>query len=120
MKVLLDHNLPHKLRNELAASCPNEFVTASFLGWGHLKNGELLRAAEAEGFDVLLTGDRTLVYEQNLGVRQLAVLALSANNWPIVRECISKICDALSRLEAGQFETVDCGTFSRQQDLPLS
>ena len=50
-----------------------------------LKNGELLRAAEENGFDVFVTGDQTLAYEQNLAERRLAILALFANNWPIVK-----------------------------------
>ena len=55
MKVLLDHNLPHKLRAGLSKSSTNEFVTTSFLGWGHLKNGELLGASEGAGFEVFVT-----------------------------------------------------------------
>jgi len=51
-----------------------------------LKNGELLQAAEAQGFDVFLTGDQTLAHEQNLSGRRLAVVALSAIQLPIIRE----------------------------------
>lgn len=85
MKVLLDHNLPHMLRVSLSRVSGHEFVTASFLGWGHLKNGELLGAAEEAAFDVFVTGDRTLIYEQNLTGRRISILALSTNNWPIIR-----------------------------------
>ena len=56
MRALLDHNLPHKLRTALAAISAHELVTASFLGWGDLKNGELLRAAEQAMFDTFVTG----------------------------------------------------------------
>ncbi len=113
MKVLFDHNIPHKLRTNLGARSRHEFVTTSFLGWGHLKNGELLRAAEQIGIEVFVTGDRTLVHEQNLTGRQLAVIALSSNNWPIIRDYMSEILAAIDRAKAGSFQTVDCGMFRR-------
>jgi predicted nuclease of predicted toxin-antitoxin system len=95
VKVLLDHNLPHKLRTELSAVTEHEIVTASYLGWGELKNGELLAAAQANGFEVLVTGDRNLVYQQNLIGRRLAVIALSVNNWPIIKHRIAEIHAAI-------------------------
>ena len=60
MKVLLDENLPHRLRNHLGS---HDVFTVRYQGWSGLKNGELLRAAENDGFDVFLTGDQTLSYE---------------------------------------------------------
>jgi predicted nuclease of predicted toxin-antitoxin system len=66
VRVLFDHNLPHKLRISLGALGKHEMVTASYMGWGDLKNGELLRTAEESGIEVLVTGDQSLLYEQNL------------------------------------------------------
>ena len=57
MKVLLDENLDHALRTLLER---HEVVTAAYMGWARLKNGALLRVAEDNGIDVLLTGDQTL------------------------------------------------------------
>lgn len=114
MKVLLDHNLPHKLRRELAAASDHEFVTTSFLGWGGLRNGELLRAAEEATFDVFVTGDRTMVYEQNLTARRVAMVALSTNNWPIIKNFVPQILTAIHDATPGEFAAVDCGTFSRK------
>ncbi|MFP5234528.1 MAG: DUF5615 family PIN-like protein [Acidobacteriota bacterium] len=71
MKVLLDENLDHNLRNLLA---PHEIATVAFMGWTGLKNGELLERAEAHDIDVLLTGDTTLHLEQNLRGRRIAVV----------------------------------------------
>ena len=82
MKVLLDENLPHKLRAHLVQ---HETVTVAYLGWGGLKNGELLTAAEDAGFEVFVTGDRALGHKQNLGARRIAMVSLSANNWPIIK-----------------------------------
>ena len=63
MKVLLDENMPHKLRRSFAH---HEAVTVGFKGWNGLKNGELIKAEEDAGFEVLVTGDKSLTYQQNL------------------------------------------------------
>ena len=115
MRVLLDHNLPHKLRTSLGKLCEHEIVTASFMRWGHLKNGELLRAAEEAGVAVFVSGDRTLVHEQNLSGRRLALIALSANNWPIIRDYLPAILVAIESAQPSSFHEVDCGTFSRKK-----
>ena len=63
MKVLLDENLPHLLRNNLR---DHDAFTVRYMGWAGLQNGELLRAAEDDGFEVFITGDQTLSYERTL------------------------------------------------------
>ena len=90
MRVLLDENLDHSLRKHLSG---HDIVTVSFMGWAGLKNGELLRTAEDHGIEVLVTGDRTLSYEQNLAGRRLAIVALSAIQLPIIiKRFVRKIC----------------------------
>ena len=74
-----------------------------------------LQAAEANGFDVFLTGDQTLAHEQNLSGRRLAVVALSAIQLPIIRENLRKIIAAIDNAAPGSFQTVECGTFSRKK-----
>ncbi len=115
MRVLLDHNLPHKLRTQLRALCEHELLTTSFMQWGHLRNGELLRAAEQTGFDVFLTGDRSMVHEQNLSAFQLAVIALSTNNWPILKNHVPRIMAAINAAQSSTFVALDCGEFSRKK-----
>jgi hypothetical protein len=87
------------------------------MGWRMLKNGELLRAAEENGFDVFVTGDQTLAYEQNLAGRRLAILALSANNWPIIKDYVVEILAAINSVAPGSIQTVDCGTFTRKRAI---
>jgi hypothetical protein len=111
VRVLFDHNLPHKLRASLGE---HQILTAAYMGWSELKNGELLRAAEDAGIDVFVTGDRSLVYEQNLAGRRLAIIALSTNNWPIVKDHVSSILAAIESSVPGSFQEVDCGLFSRK------
>ena len=111
MKVLFDHNLPHKLRAGLGK---HQILTAAYMGWSELKNGDLLRAPEDAGIDVFVTGDRSLVYEQNLAGRRLAIIALSTNNWPIVKDHVARILAAIESSVPGSFQEVDCGLFSRR------
>ena len=111
MKILLDENLDHRLRKHLA---PHEAVTASFLGWNGLKNGKLLEAAEQGGFDVLITGDQTLSYEQNLTRTRLAIIALSSIEWRIIKDYLFEIQSAVNAARPGSFQAVNCGTFTRK------
>lgn len=115
MRVLFDHNLPHKLRTSLQALARHEVITASYMGWGDLKNGELLRIAEESGIDVLVTGDQSLLNEQNVTGRRLAIITLSTNNWPIVKNYIAQILAAIDGAIPGSYQAVDCGTFSRRR-----
>lgn len=110
MKVLLDENLDHRLRKYLGT---HDIFTVTYKGWAGLKNGELLRAAEADGIEVFLTGDQTLVYEHNLAGRQLAVVALSSIELPILKNNLPAIVAAIESAFPGSFQTVECGRFHR-------
>lgn len=77
MKILLDECVPQRLRNHLPG---HECQSARYAGFAGLENGDLLRAAEAAKFDVLLTVDCGFEYEQNLSQRQIAILILSTKS----------------------------------------
>jgi len=77
MRVLFDQGTPAPLCHALA---PHEVSTAFELGWSNLENGDLLREAEGR-FEVFVTTDQNLRYQQNLGGRQLAILVLPTTNW---------------------------------------
>jgi hypothetical protein len=112
VKVLLVENLDHASRKLLGQ---HEVVTVAYMGWAGLKNGELLQTAEDNGIDVLLTGDGTLNYEQNLSGRRLAIVALSAIQLPVIKTHLPKIIAAIDSAALGSFQEVDCGTFSRKK-----
>ena len=112
MKVLLDENLDHALRTLLGT---HEVFTVTYMGWAGLQNSSLLRAAEESGMAVLLTGDQTLSYEQNLTGRRLAIVALSVIQLPILKENLAKIISAIDAAAPGTFQAVDCGIFSRKK-----
>ena len=113
MKVLLDANAPHDLRSFLRH---HETFTAAYLGWADLKNGDLLRAAEGGGFDVLVTGDKTLHLEQSLSGRKIALVCLSAVSWPVIERHAAKIVAAVDNATPGSFVRVDVGRFSRPKN----
>jgi hypothetical protein len=103
---LLDENMPHQWRAHLAGL---DVSTAVYARFGGFKNGELLKTAEDAGFDVLLTGDLSIEYQQNISGRKIAIVSLSANNWRIVQNYISAIAGALQNAHSGSFSRVDCG-----------
>ena len=72
MKVILDESTPQKL--QLLIDARHTVVTTWFQGWSGLKNGALLCAAEAEGFELFITADQELSYQQNLAARKIALL----------------------------------------------
>ena len=74
MRVLFDNGVPWAIADVLPG---HEVIFTRSAGWHELKNGELIRRAEAEGFDVLLTTDKNIPYQQNLTGRRLALLILS-------------------------------------------
>lgn len=84
MKIILDESTPQKLR--LLIDKRHIVVTTWFRGWSGLKNGALLAAAEEAGFDLFITADQELNYQQNLIGRRMAMLVLSTNNWGVVRQ----------------------------------
>jgi hypothetical protein len=112
VKVLLDENLPHLLRNNLG---DHDVLTVRYKGWAGLKNGELLKTAENDGFDVFITGDQTLSYEQNLSVRRVALVVLSSIDWHILKDHLPPILAALDKATPGSFQEIECGGFSRQK-----
>lgn len=98
--------MPHQLRAQLPEY---DVSTAVYAGFGGFKNGELLKAAEDAGYNVLLTGDLSLEYQQNISDRTIAIVSLSANNWRIVQNHIPAIAEALRNAQSGSFSRVDCG-----------
>lgn len=99
MKILFDECMPQPLRGLLAKF---EISTAQEMGWGRVKNGELLKRAEGV-FDVFLTADQQLKYQQNLKGRRLAILALSTNRWPKVKTKATEIIAAIDSLRPGDY-----------------
>lgn len=105
MKVLFDQNVPRNLRSHLIG---HDVATAANMGWELLKNGDLLAAAESKKFEVLVTGDRSLEHQQNFAGRNIAIVVLTRNNWPLVKPHVTKVIEAVATSFAGSYRTVDC------------
>ena len=105
MRVLLDQNVPWKLLNLPGG---HDISTAHRMGWSDLANGDLIRAAEEAGFDVLITADRSIRYQQNWSGRRLCLIVQSTNNWPVISRNVRAIVAALDALEPGGWIDVAC------------
>lgn len=113
-RVLADHNCPTPLLRLLKAF---DICTAYFLGWNELANGELLSAAEHEGFQVLLTADKSMQNEQKSAGRLIGTVVLSTNDWRAVKGHVPAIADALHKVKPSQVLAVDCGEFKRKRGV---
>jgi len=104
LKILLDHNIPVQIRKQL----PGHLVlTARALGWARLQNGELLKAAEVAGYQAMLTGDQSIVKQQNNLARQIALVVVTRIDIPGLEEHIEEIRAALDRAVPGGYELVE-------------
>jgi predicted nuclease of predicted toxin-antitoxin system len=104
MRVLFDQATPVPIRVFLEGHTVN---TAAQEGWDRLQNGELLNAAEAAGFDVLLTTDKNMRYQQNLAGRKIAIIVLGKQQWPEVRPHIHIVVAAVNAAKPGTYIEVE-------------
>jgi predicted nuclease of predicted toxin-antitoxin system len=104
VKILFDANTPAPLAVFLRG---HEVARADELGWKGLENGELLNVAEQAEFDLLLTCDQNIRYQQNFAGRKLAVVILSTNHWPSLRLVADRIATAVDFIQVGQVVRLD-------------
>jgi Domain of unknown function (DUF5615) len=107
MRILLDENLPHRLRTLLAG---HDVRTATYQGWAGLNNGALLKAAEDAGFDAILTADQGIRYQQNRTNMQVALIVLSDNDESLLSANVDAIMAAIGLVQPGALLWVDLGS----------
>ena len=100
MKILFDQGTPTPLRQALSG---HEVVTAFERGWQNLENGELLRSAEAEGFEAIVTTDQSLRYQQNLAARRLGVVVLMTTDWRLIKQHLDYVAREIAALTPGAY-----------------
>ena len=100
MKILFDVNMPQPLRRELRG---HEVVTAQSQGWGELENGDLVAAAERGGFEVFMTADKNLRYQQNLTGRKIAILVVPTNRLKVLLSMVPEVRAQLDSMKVGQY-----------------
>jgi pyruvate/oxaloacetate carboxyltransferase len=107
MRILFDQGAPVPI-----AAWLREHTVRTTLEekWDTLVNGELLRVSEQAGFDVLLTTDNNIAYQQNLTGRKIAIVVLSGNRWRLVQRVIRKIVSAINKAEPGSYTVIDVPT----------
>ena len=104
MKVLLDNNIPIAIRKLLGK---HHVFTSAYMGWTHLQNGDLLAAAEAGGFDVMVTADQNLSYQQSLAKRKIALVVLGTPRWSILSKHVPQIVAAVDAAKSKPYEFLD-------------
>jgi len=82
-------------------------VEAIEQGWDRLTNGELIEAAEAAGFELLLTTDKNMRYQQNLKGRKLAFVVIGNQQWPTLRRYVERVVAAVNAATPGSYAEVD-------------
>jgi hypothetical protein len=105
MLVLLDNGTPRNLARYLIDH--HTVTEARARGWDKLENGALLTASEAAGFEVILTTDRNLRYQQNLSGRKIAVVALGKGRWTLIKPHVAKVVAAVNAATPGSYAEVD-------------
>ena len=101
MRILFDQGTPVPLRRSLTG---HDVATAYELGWSTVTNGDLIRLAEQEGYELLITTDTNLRYQQNLKGRSIAILVLTTTSWPRIRQVTERIVAAIAMINRGSYE----------------
>jgi predicted nuclease of predicted toxin-antitoxin system len=99
VKILIDECVPKQIRSFLGN---HDSITARQAGLGGYKNGRLLNAAEG-AYDVLITSDKNLRYQQNLSGRKLAILLLSTNDREVLEQNGERILETVNRMKPREF-----------------
>jgi predicted nuclease of predicted toxin-antitoxin system len=105
MLVLFDNGTPRTLARYLIDR--HTVTEARARGWQELENGELLAEAEAAGFEVMVTTDKNLSYQQNLSGRKIAIVVLGQGRWTLVQPYIAQVVAAVNAAIPGSFAEVE-------------
>jgi hypothetical protein len=104
MLILFDHGTPAPLLSFLIG---HTVTKTKDLGWDRLSNGELLKAAEEAGYEILVTTDKNIRYQQNLTGRRIALVVLANPRWPVVRRYVQRVVTAVNAASPGTYTEVD-------------
>lgn len=117
MRILLDEGVPKPLRKHLSQHVVH---TVPEQGWDSIQNGKLLNLVEQEGYEVFLTADKNMSYQQAFEGRRFGILVLSTNHWPTVSRHTEAVADAVNTIIPGQVIEVDCGYYPPSKMHPSS
>ena len=112
MLILLDHGTPRPLH----AYLPGHTVhAAAQMGWDLLPDGTLLTIAEEAAYDLLITTDHNIRYQQNLAARRISVLVLMKNDWRLIRPRVDDINAAVDQIQPGDYVEIEIPYPSRHE-----
>jgi hypothetical protein len=103
--VLFDNGTPRTLARYLIDH--HTVTEARARGWEELENGELLTEAEAAGFEILLTTDKRIRYQQNLTGRKIAIVVLGQGRWSLVKPHVAQVIAAVNSATPGSYAEVE-------------
>lgn len=104
MKVLFDNGTPKPIARTLTG---HQITYARQIGWHKLENGALIQHAEEAGYEVLLSTDKNIRYQQNLSGRKIALVVLGNQQWPVVKLYLDRIAAAVDACTPGSYAEVD-------------
>lgn len=104
MLVLFDQATPVPLRPFFKG---HKVATAFQRGWDKLKNGDLLKAAQEAGFEVLVTPDKNIQFQQNLMNYTIAIVVLGNPQWPVLRHHVDRVVTAVNAAKPGTYCEVE-------------
>ncbi len=104
MRILFDQATPVPIKTYLEL---HSISTAAQQGWDRLRNGDLLTVAERAGFDLLLTTDKNMRYQQNLTGRTIAIVVLGNQQWPELRAYIQLVVEAVNAATPGSYVEIE-------------
>ena len=104
MRILFDQGTPVPARHYLSHHAVS--ISAE-LGWARLQNGDLLNTAERAGFDLLLTTDKNLRYQQNLKERTIAIVVIGHSQWPALKPHMRRVVEAVDAATPGSYAEVE-------------
>ncbi|MDN5869597.1 MAG: hypothetical protein L0H73_02575 [Nitrococcus sp.] len=105
MLVLFDNGTPRTLARHLIEH--HTVTEARSRGWDRLDNGALLDEAEAAGFEVLITTDKNLTFQQNLTGRKIAIVVLGKGRWSLIKPHMAQVVSAVDAATPGSFTEVE-------------
>jgi predicted nuclease of predicted toxin-antitoxin system len=103
LRILLDENVPVGVNSLLAGF---QARTADEMGWAGMTNGKLLDAAEAAGFQIMITADRNIRAQQRLAGRKIALVIITTNHWDTIRDNAGSVISACSGAGEGTYNVV--------------
>lgn len=103
MKILFDQGVPVPLRRQLPG---HTVATAYEMGWSDLSNGDLLKTAEEAGYQLFITTDQNLRYQQNLRQRQIGIVVLLSTSWPKISLRVDEIRAIIGAMRSGGYAEI--------------